>query len=440
MKIRKRRFVRIISFLTAAIFVLCGCALSQLIQKNNLKERIALGYKQSISEFSSLISEINTDLKKQLYSSSPEMLSALSADIYKNSSAAKECLERLPVSQENTDNIYKFLATAGDFSKAVAVSNTDEVTEENKKQLKKLINFSEKLADGITQAAMDLEESNSLTEDVDNVMDKLENETAFSAITEDISEIAADVPTLIYDGPFSDHINRRQALLLENKQEITKEQALIKAKFYADEDDLKYTCDENSNTESYIFEDEDVVCAVTKKGGYCLYMNKTEVSDSQKITDEQAIAKAKQYLNNITGLNFCESYYIINENIMTVNLAFCENDIIYYSDLIKVGVALDNGEIVSVEARGFIMNHHTGKKYDFKNTEQAAKNVINNELTVNKSQKALITDNALNEIYCYEFKCKASDGGDVIVYINDQTLKEENVFIINHVEGGTLVS
>lgn len=440
MKIKKRRFVRIISFLTAAVLVLGGCTLHQRMQKNNLKERIALGYKQSISEFSSLISEINTDLKKQLYSSSPEMLSALSADIYKNSSAAKECLERLPVSQENTDNIYKFLATAGDFSKAVAVSNTDEVTEENKKQLKKLINFSEKLADGITQAAMDLEESNSLTEDVDNVMDKLENETAFSAITEDISEIAADVPTLIYDGPFSDHINRRQALLLENKQEITKEQALIKAKFYADEDDLKYTCDENSNTESYIFEDEDVVCAVTKKGGYCLYMNKTEVSDSQKITDEQAIAKAKQYLNNITGLNFCESYYIINENIMTVNLAFCENDIIYYSDLIKVGVALDNGEIVSVEARGFIMNHHTGKKYDFKNTEQAAKNVINNELTVNKSQKALITDNALNEIYCYEFKCKASDGGDVIVYINDQTLKEENVFIINHVEGGTLVS
>ena len=440
MKIKKRRFVRIISFLTAAVLVLGGCTLHQRMQKNNLKERIALGYKQSISEFSSLISEINTDLKKQLYSSSPEMLSALSADIYKNSSAAKECLERLPVSQENTDNIYKFLATAGDFSKAVAVSNTDEVTEENKKQLKKLINFSEKLAYGITQAAMDLEESNSLTEDVDNVMDKLENETAFSAITEDISEIAADVPTLIYDGPFSDHINRRQALLLENKQEITKEQALIKAKFYADEDDLKYTCDENSNTESYIFEDEDVVCAVTKKGGYCLYMNKTEVSDSQKITDEQAIAKAKQYLNNITGLNFCESYYIINENIMTVNLAFCENDIIYYSDLIKVGVALDNGEIVSVEARGFIMNHHNRDKYTFKNSDQAAKNVINNELTVNKSQKALITDNALNEIYCYEFKCKASDGGDVIVYINDQTLKEENVFIINHVEGGTLVS
>ena len=82
------------------------------------------------------------------------MLSALSADIYKNSSAAKECLERLPVSQENTDNIYKFLATAGDFSRAVAVSNNDEVTAQNKKQLKKLIDFSEKLSNEITQTAM----------------------------------------------------------------------------------------------------------------------------------------------------------------------------------------------------------------------------------------------------------------------------------------------
>ena len=440
MKIKKRRFVRIISFLTAAVLVLGGCALHQRMQKNYLKERIALGYKQSISEFSSLISEINTDLKKQLYSSSSEMLSTLSADIYKNSSAAKDCLERLPVSQENTDNIYKFLATAGDFSKAVAVSNTDEVTDENKNQLKKLISFSDKLTNEITQAAMELEESNSLTDDVDNVMDKLENETSFSAITEDISEIAADVPTLIYDGPFSDHINRKQAELLKTAHEITKEQALIKAKFYADEDDLKYTCDENSNTESYIFEDEDTVCAVTKRGGYCLYMNKNEDLGSQKISNEQAVNKAKKYLNNITGLNFCESYYIINENIMTVNLAFCENKIIYYADLIKVGVELDDGDIVSVEARGFIMNHHNRDKYTFKNSDQTAKNVINSELTVNKTQKALITDNALNEIYCYEFKCKASDGGDVIVYINDQTLKEENVFIINHVEGGTLVS
>lgn len=440
MRIKKRCFVRIISFLSAFALVLGGCAISQYLQKNYLKDRIALGYKQSFSEFSSLLNEINYGLQKQLYSSSPEMLSALSADIYKNSSAAKECLERLPVSQENTENIYKFLATAGDFSRAVAVSDTDEVTTENKKQLKKLIEFSEKLTNEITQTAMQLEDSNSLTQDVDNAMNELENETEFSASTEDISEIADAIPTLIYDGPFSDHISRKEAELLKTGAEISKDQALIKAKEFSGDNDLIYTCDEDSNTESYIFENGDTVCAVTKLGGYCLYMNKSKTPVSQKITVEQAIEIAKKYLNKITGLNFYESYYIINENILTVNLAFYENEIIHYSDLIKVGVNLEDSEVISVEARGFIMNHHARNKYTFKNSEDSARAVVSDELTVESSAKALITDNALNEIYCYEFQCKASDGGDVIVYINDQTLQEENIFLINHVEGGTLVS
>lgn len=440
MRIKKRCFVRIISFLSAIALVLGGFGIKECRQKRYLTDRIVLGYKQSISEFSSLINEINLGLKKQLYSSSPEMLSALSADIYKNSSAAKECLERLPVSQENTDNIYKFLATAGDFSRAVAVSNTDEVTEQNRKQLKKLIDFSEKLSNEITGAAMELEDSETLSDDVENIMNNIESKTDFSASAEDISEIAADIPTLIYDGPFSDHISRKQAEFLKNKNKISKEEALKRAKVYADDDDLLYTCDEDSNTESYIFENGDTVCAVTKQGGYCLYMNKREDADEKNISEAQAVDTAKKYLKKIMGFEFKESYYIVSENIITVNLAFYDNDIIYYSDLIKVGVDLDDGDIVSVEARGFIMNHYERDNYTYKNSEQAARAVINDELTVKSVNKAHITDEALNESYCYEFTCKASDGGDVLVYINDQTLEEEKIFIVNHIEGGTLVS
>lgn len=440
MTIKKRCFVRIISFLSVAVIVASGFAIKECYDKNYLKDRIALGYKQSLSEFSSLLNEINFSLKKQLYSSSSEMLSALSADIYKNSAAAKECLERLPVSQENTENIYKFLATAGDFSRAVAISDTDEVAKENKTQLKKLINFSEKLTDEITQTAMQLEDSESLSEDVENVMNNLENETTFSSSAEDISEIAAAVPTLIYDGPFSDHVTSTSSKLLEGKPTVSQEDALKKACEYADDDNLQYTCDEDSNTESYIFENGNTVCAITKKGGYCLYMNKTATPEAQNISEEEACENAKKYLNTITGLTFKESYHIINENILTVNLAFYENGIIFYPDLIKVGINLENGEVVLIEGRSFLMNHYARDSYTYKNSEAKAKSVVNDELTIKSCSKALITDDALNEKYCYEFICKAADGEDVIVYINEQALKEENIFIIVHTTGGSLVS
>lgn len=438
MNIKKRCFVRIISFLTAASIICAGFFVCEYNKRVYLKEQIANGYKESLAEFSALLSEINFGLKKQLYSSDDAMLSALSADIFKNSAAAKECLARLPISPENTDKLYKFLATAGDFSRAVAVSDTDEITEENKKQLKQLITFSDKLTEAVSTTSAELEESDSFTQDVKESIEKLENETAFSASVEDITEIADGVPTLIYDGPFSDHVNRQEAKLLAGKSTVSKSDALKKAEEYLGEKNLKYCCDENSATESYIFEGQNSVCAITKKGGYCLYMNKEVESSKTSISANKAVENAKNYLNKITGLTFCESYYTINENVMTVNLAFCENNIIFYPDLIKVSVRMDNGDIIAVEARGFIMNHYDRTAYAYKNKIDTAKKVLSDQLKVQSSSKALISDDALNEIYCYEFICKATDGGDVIVYINEQTLKEENIFIIIHTEGGTL--
>ena len=38
-----------------------------------------------------------------------------------------------------------------------------------------------------------------------------------------------------------------------------------------------------------------------------------------------------------------ESYYVINNNICTINYAYVQDGAVCYSDLVKVGVALDSG-------------------------------------------------------------------------------------------------
>lgn len=438
MKINRRVFVKIISFLSAFALVLGGFALKTNCMKNDLKEQIQLGYKQSLSEFSSLLQEINFDLKKQLYSSSPTILSSLSSDIYKNTAAAKECLERLPIAQQNSENIYKFLSTAGDFSKAVATQKNEQI-DKNKIQLKKLIEFSNKLSTEISNTAMQFEEGDVLSADVDNIMQKLEKQTEFSASVEDIAEIASGIPTLIYDGPFSDHVLNAESKLLKSKSKISQQQALQIAKEICGDDDLKYCCDEESNTESYIFEDEQTVCAITKRGGYCLYMNDSaDADESQKLSKDDCVSIGKTTLKKIYGLDFKESYHIINENVITINFAYTQDGVTFYSDLIKVGVDLFDGDVVSIEARGFIMNHHKRKSYSYIHTETQASEKIGDELTVKSINKAVVTDDSLNEHYCYEVYAQAEDGGDVIVYINDKDLSEQNVFIILHYEGGSL--
>lgn len=40
-----------------------------------------------------------------------------------------------------------------------------------------------------------------------------------------------------------------------------------------------------------------------------------------------------------------ESYHLTENNIMTINFAYQDGGALCYPDLVKVGVALDNGEI-----------------------------------------------------------------------------------------------
>mgnify|MGYP000754913429 FL=1 len=43
-----------------------------------------------------------------------------------------------------------------------------------------------------------------------------------------------------------------------------------------------------------------------------------------------------------------------------------------------------------------------------------------------------------NELYCYEFHCTSPDGRQMLVYINADTGKEEQILLLEISENGTL--
>ena len=55
------------------------------------------------------------------------------------------------------------------------------------------------------------------------------------------------------------------------------------------------------------------------------------------------------------------TYAMRADNIAVIPFAPEIDDVLIYPDLIKVNVALDNGEVVGYEALGYIMSHHTGR-------------------------------------------------------------------------------
>ena len=67
-----------------------------------------------------------------------------------------------------------------------------------------------------------------------------------------------------------------------------------------------------------------------------------------------------------------------------------------------------------------------------------AKNVISTHLTVKNTRLAVIPSSGENELYCYEFLCVGDQNEEILVYVNTETLAEEQILVLLKTDGGTL--
>ena len=114
-----RNFVRISSVTAFALAALIAVTVINTKHMNTYKQQLEVNYRQSLSELNESLDLINTDLTKSLYSNSDAELSKISRDLYAECAAAKNAVSRLPVTQTELSNIYKFLSQASDYAQFI---------------------------------------------------------------------------------------------------------------------------------------------------------------------------------------------------------------------------------------------------------------------------------------------------------------------------------
>lgn len=90
-----------------------------------------------------------------------------------------------------------------------------------------------------------------------------------------------DYPTLIYDGPFSDHILQQSPRLTEGQDVLSAETALEKAKAFTGNDSLTLAEETGGNLPCYRFEADTLTISITQAGGYTDYFyNSREMGEA----------------------------------------------------------------------------------------------------------------------------------------------------------------
>ena len=361
-------------------------------------------------------------------------------------------MSRLPIDSVELEKTAKFLNQVSDYSYSLSRKNIndEELTEEDLNNLEELHGYSVELENTLNQLSADINEGRikwdeltkkgtvAFAQEVSNI-----SKSSFSNIEENFHEYSG----LIYDGAFSEHMtsNTKKGLTGDNIDEEKAKQIAID---FIGQDRVQEISSngksENTDIITYDFSvkvnnenEENMNISITEKGGHVLLMNYNRNVEAETISQDRANELGINFLKSKGIENMKETYFLKQDGIITINYAYTQNDVVIYPDLIKLKIALDNGEIMGIETKGYLNSHEERNIEEVKVSKETAKENLNKNLEIKSENLAIIPTEWKTEVLCWEFKGTVDDT-DFLVYINAETGKEEDILVIVDTPNGTL--
>lgn len=451
----EKRRVRVLaaSFTAAAFAVSVGFGVQGYARAEDYRRQLDNGYRQAFTELTTAAGELDAALEKVTYATTPSLFASLCAQAYAKALAAQTALGELPYGNVELEQTAAFFAKAGDYAMAMARGTNGEgvCTDENRETLRGLAAAAGELSATLQALQLQLDGGALHPEDVAAV------EARLAAAAEDGGQITGgsafqtveadfpQVPTLIYDGPFSEHLSSRTPQMLEGLPQVTEEEARRAAAAFAGlrAEVFTRTSDGAGNLPAWGFsalaDGGELYVEITKQGGQVLQMLSSRPVGEAALSRKEGVEQAASFLDAHGYQDMSPSYFLEGDGILTVHFAPVLDGVYCYPDLVKVGVALDNGDVVSFEAHGYLMNHGAREPAAPAVSADEAAERVDTSLTVLSRQLALIPTGGEYEVLCHEFKCQNADGGHVLVYVNAATGQQERILLLLEDENGTLV-
>ncbi len=437
------------------ILIIISIVLGYFLYKKNQEYTTATQnqYNLALYELTDYVQDVENYLAKATITSTPQHGAETLTKVWREANLAQVYLAQLPISSNELSNTAKFLNQVSEYSYSLSRKNiyNEKLSQEDLDNLKQLHDYSTELKNTLDQLCTDMNEGriswDELTKNTEvafaQQVDNLSAAT-FSNLDENFGEYAG----LIYDGAFSEHMESVEKKGLTG-DEIDEEKAKQIAKDFIGQDRLVELNSngliENGDIQVYDFngkvtdgdDNNPLTISISKKGGHIVNMNYNRDIEAEVLSQDDANKIGKDFLSSRGINNMKETYYLKEGGIVTINYAYEQDDVTIYPDLIKLKVALDNGEILGMETSGYLNNHTERNIPKAKISIEEAKSDLNKNLEIFSEGLAIIPTEWKTEILCYEFKGKINET-DFLVYINAQTGREENILVIIDTPNGIL--
>ncbi len=447
---KKRTAIRVITFLSAGVIVAGVLAWTGTRKANSLELYARANTQHAFDELVTSVSELSNTLEKSVYVTDPALESALCTQMFGKAVTAQMAMGVLPYSSQELEQTASFLSKVGDYACTLSrtVGGNGGYSEQELADLTGL-------AETASVMALNLQDMQARMMDGTLTMDEVYS-SASSAGTGDGSAPLAgtvfqtmeaefpEIPTLIYDGPFSESLASAVPVYLEDKDEVDEETARAAAASFLGVDEKAVGSEGECGGKipcwcfSAYANGGEYYVAVTKQGGEVLSALCSRMTGSAKFSVDSGLSIAESFARQLGIDGLEESYHMVQDGVLTVNFEYAQDGIVCYPDLVKVGIALDTGALMSYDAEGYLSSHHDRELPETEVSAYDAIKTVPDTLKIRSHSLAVIPSEGGEERLCHEIVCQTEDGSHYILYVNAVTGAQEKILILLEDESGAL--
>ena len=446
----KRVRIRAVSFLAAGAVVLLGVAVQGQVRAMQYRRQLTHQYELAFAELTQAVEQLDAALQKGSCVTSGALMVELCGDGFQQAQAAQAALGSIPYANVELEQTGAAIGKIGDylFYLSGAVAEQQASSQEQRETLAGFSETTSALAQQLESVQADLNSGNLTLESLEEATKRLsggeDGQVTAGSAYDDVEADLPELPGIIYDGPFSEHLTDRVPAMLDGLGEVTEETARQTAAdaLNLTPEQLTLVSEGEGELPSYGFstseKDGGYYIEVTRQGGKVSSFFRTAPEGEPTLSEEEAAGQAADYLARYAFGPMEATGWVSGGNTVSISFAAVQDGVLLYPDLVKVEVSLIDGKVVGLECAGYLANHTQRSFGAVQVTAEQAKAVAASSLSVQSVRLALIPTRGSYEVLCQELLCEMPDGSRCLIYVNAETGQEEQILLVMEDENGSL--
>lgn len=401
---------------------------------------------RALTDFASHLDQLETDMAKGNVASSPTQKILYLSQVSSKSDAALKDFSQIPADQAGLSYVGKFLTQSGDFARTLTqrIAGGGTISAEEEKTLsamhEQLVPVNQKVQDIMTRMDTEnlvwIDPAPSIrqrlgfggTQIAEAAADG--SEVPSKSVRSGLDQLDASLqklPPFSYTGEYATRVVPKPLGLPSGN--VTRDQAQGVARDFLNKVGYanatpEFAGESQGALGGYMWKYKEADLEVSHQGGVVTLYRDQRSIEPRKMSMEEVTSKAKTILQSLGWqlvLTSSEDYgsYVQFDAVVE------KDGVRIYPDKVRLMIALDNGQLVGLDAAPYYAFHHL-RTFPAKITLNQAVRKLRPNFQVQESRLAVIAKSGNQEVYSYEFRGRYQ-GEEYLVYLNASTGAEEKI-------------